>query len=147
MKEKITDTNSPYEYSIGEHNKMRTKIGFNSKENPKIAYMSVKAKLVPSKKKPTYTDDVANIRKQFTSLVKTSVWNDKYFSDKYILNLELGEKYINSYNTSFIRFDVYVRPKDIENKLERHEKEIKRLSNELNNGLGNILARNNFTLR
>lgn len=142
--EKEQVAHSPYEIQIDGICGLNTKIGFNSKILPQIAYISVKGKLKPNERKTVYTEDVSSIKKQFRSLVKKEVSENGYFTDKFIFNLEIGEKYINTYEKSFIRYDVYVKPKNPLKGILCHKKEVTELSERMNKGLLGIIKDNNF---
>lgn len=122
---------------------MKIKYGTLDRNNPEIVYIRTKARITPIVKKKEYNDGVTSVKETFEKLVKSVVRNNSYFEDKHICSIEISENGIAFGKKSHIKYDVYVKPKEIK-KLDEHETEIKSMVFIFNENLSNSLFANDI---
>lgn len=122
---------------------MKIKYGTLDRNNPEIVYIRTKARITPTVKKKEYNDGVASVKESFEKLVKSVVRNNGYFEDKHICSIEISENGIAFGKKSHVKYDVYVKPKEMK-KLDEHETEIKNIVFIFNENLSNSLFANDI---
>ena len=60
--------------------------------------------------KNTYENDIIDIKNKFTEYIDKRIKKSKYFDNNYIFNIDISSKSIKYGKTSFLRYDVYLKP-------------------------------------
>lgn len=133
-KRKAKEYKLPLDYT-----KIKSKYGTLDKNNPEVVYIRSRASITPSIKKKDFSDDVISLKKVFLNNVKTLITINNIFENKHLCNIEVSEKGLEYGKKSHIKFDVYLKPKEIKPIMEYYE-DIKELSTVFNENLMGILG-------
>lgn len=124
---------------------IKIKYGTLDKNNPEIIYIRSKARITPTIKKKDYNDSVSIIKKEFIKNVKTIVKSYSKFEGKHICSLEMSDNGIAFGKKSYIKYDVYVKPKEIK-KIDEYENDIKNMISDVDIMLNHLLEINDIGL-
>ena len=96
---------------LKKNNNFVTKYGTTCKSlKPSVLYLRTKTKITPIVDKNTYENDIIDIKNKFTEYVDKRIKKSKYFDNNYIFNIDISSKSIKYGKTSFLRYDVYLKP-------------------------------------
>lgn len=96
---------------LQKENNFITKYGTTCRSlKPSVLYLRTKTKITPIVDKNTYENDIIDIKNKFTEYVDKRIKKSKYFDDNYIFNIDISSKSIKYGKTSFLRYDVYLKP-------------------------------------
>jgi len=124
---------------------IRTKYGTLDKNNPNIIYIRSKAVITPITDKKDFSEEIIKIKKSFEKKVKETVRNSCSFEDKHICTIEMSENGISFGKKSHVKYDIYVKPKNIKN-LDDYSNDIQTLVYQFNQTLANLFTENNIKI-
>lgn len=110
-------------------------------ETPPVVYLRTKSKITPFEKKKEYNDDIARSKDEF------ALFAGKYLSEcesidcPFLFNIDISPKGVKYGKTSFLRYDVYLRPKE-RNTLKANQEKMEEISLTLDENLERILKNN-----
>lgn len=118
-----------------------TKYGSYSDENkPKVIYLRTKAKIEPLTEKMTFENDIDNIKKEFLIYINKEILKNKSLQDTYLSNIEISSKSVKFGKVSFLRYDLYLKPRVIRT-LEKNIKSFTKLSSKFDKKLIKLLKK------
>jgi hypothetical protein len=124
---------------------IRTKYGTLDKNNPNIIYIRSKAVITPITDKKDFSEEIIKIKRSFENKVKETVRNSYSFEDKHICTIEMSENGISFGKKSHVKYDIYVKPKEMKPLIEYHN-DMLRLSYLFNKELSQSLINNNIKI-
>jgi hypothetical protein len=96
---------------LDKQNNFVTKYGTTLNEKyPSVLFLRTKSKITPILKKKEYDAEINLVKDSFTTFVKDAILGCKSVEDTYIFNIDISSKGVKYGKTSFLRYDLYVRP-------------------------------------
>ena len=96
---------------LKKNNNFVTKYGTTCKSlKPSVLYLRTKTKITPIVDKNTYEDDIIDVKNKFTEYIDKRIKKSKHFDNNYIFNIDISSKSITYGKTSFLRYDIYLKP-------------------------------------
>lgn len=126
-------------------NIFKAKYGTFDKDNPKVLYLNVKAKVKPLDKKTNYANDIKKVKAKFGEYVEHYFKSTEVYSKNFIYSCDVSENNITFGKKSNLKYEVLVRPvtkKDFED----YSDDMKALSETLSSSLHEIMADNQFEI-
>lgn len=127
---------------LDKKNNFVTKYGSTLNEKyPSVLFLRTKSKITPIVKKKEYDVEINSVKENFTSVVRDIVLECKSVEDVYIFNLDISSKGVKYGKTSFLRYDLYVRPTK-RRTIEENKYRLQQLSTKLDKHLEKLLSNN-----
>lgn len=96
---------------LDKQNNFVTKYGTTLNEKyPSVLFLRTKSKITPILKKKEYDAEINLVKDSFTAFVKDAILGCRSVEDTYIFNIDISSKGVKYGKTSFLRYDLYVRP-------------------------------------
>lgn len=119
-----------------------TKYGSYLSENkPKVIYLRTKAKITPIIEKVSFEENINSIKEEFLKYIEKEVLKNKYLHNTYLSNIEISSKSVKYNKISFLRYDLYLKPK-IKNTLQQNQQFFTKLSLKFDKKLISLLKKN-----
>lgn len=112
----------------------------NEKE-PSVVYLRTKSKITPSVKKKEYNENILSAKNEFTSFAKNYLINCNDVENAFLFNIDMSPKGVKFGKKSFLRYDVYLRPK-VKSTLQENQGKMENISLTLDENLERILKNN-----
>lgn len=112
----------------------------NEKE-PSVIYLRTKSKITPSVKKKEYNENILMAKNEFTSFAKNYLLNCNDVENAFLFNIDMSPKGVKFGKKSFLRYDVYLRPK-VKSTLQENQNKMENISLTLDENLERILKNN-----
>lgn len=112
----------------------------NEKE-PSVIYLRTKSKITPSVKKKEYNENILRAKNEFTSFAKNYLLNCNDVENAFLFNIDMSPKGVKFGKKSFLRYDVYLRPK-VKSTLQENQGKMENISLTLDENLERILKNN-----
>lgn len=145
----MTDDNkrTTKEYKIidSQFPNVKIKYGTLDRNNPEIIYIRSKARVTPLIKQRDYYDSVTMVKNTFGNTVHNIIKNHTHFENRHICSIEMSENGISFGKKSYIKYDIYVKPKKVL-KLNEYELDINNMVHVFNTNLSNELIKNNIKI-
>lgn len=104
-----------------------TKYGSYTNElKPKVIYLRSKAKITPAINKQSFEESIDLIKSDFLEYVNERIIKSKYIDNSYLSNIDISSKSVKYGKVSFLRYDLYLKPK-VRNTLEKNQVIIEKL--------------------
>lgn len=130
------------EIILDKQNNFVTRYGsVKGEKAPSVIYLRTKSKLTPTIKKKEYNIEVDNIKENFTSFVNKCIINCNSIENTYLFNIDISSKGLKYGKTSFLRYDLYLRPSK-QKSLAQNQFRMQQLSTKLDKYLENLLNDN-----
>lgn len=127
---------------LDKQNNFVTKYGTTLNEKyPSVLFLRTKSKITPLSKKKEYDAEINSVKESFTTFVKDAVLGCKSVENTYIFNIDISSKGVKYGKTSFLRYDLYVRPTKRVT-IEEHKFGMQQLSKKLDKHLEQLLNNN-----
>lgn len=127
---------------LNKKNNFVTKYGSTlNDKNPSVLFLRTKSKITPTVNKKEYDCEINSVKEYFTSIVKDTVLSCKSIEDTYIFNIDISSKGVKYGKTSFLRYDLYVRPTK-RRTVEENKYRLQQLSTKLDKQLEKLLNNN-----
>lgn len=121
----------------------KSKYGTFDKDNPKVLYLNVKAKVKPLDKKNNYANDIKKVKIQFGEYIDNYFKNTETYSKNFIYSCDVSENNVSFGKKSNLKYEVLVRPVEKKN-FDDYSDDMKQLSETLSNKLHQIMETNQF---
>lgn len=120
---------------------LSAKYGTMDKNSPDVLYIRAKGRITPLLNKSDYSKDVTKLKNKFNTVVENNIekFKDYFDNEKYIYSIDISEKGISFKKGSYIKFDIYVKPKEKKDIIEYNDIISDFLIN-INNELKQILS-------
>ena len=129
---------------LDKQNKFITRYGRTLNEHfPSVIYLRTKSKITPTIQKKEYDYEINSVKDRFASFVKKTVLNCKSIENLFIFNIDISSKGVKYGKTSFLRYDLYVRPTK-QKTLDENQFRLQQLSLKLDRELEKLLNSNNI---
>lgn len=112
----------------------------NEKE-PSVIYLRTKSKITPSVKKKEYNENILRAKNEFASFAKNYILNCNDVENAFLFNIDMSPKGVKFGKKSFLRYDVYLRPK-VKSTLQENQGKMENISLTLDENLERILKNN-----
>lgn len=140
----MTKSRTAKQYFITTNSTIKSKYGTLNKNNPEILFIRSKGRIKSNEKKKKYDDDFVAIRNCFnTNVHKSMEKRNEVFSNKYIMDIYLTDKGLLLGKSTFIKYDIFIRPLVIK-PIEDYELTVIDIINEINDGLTLCLETHNM---
>lgn len=110
-------------------------------KEPSVVYLRTKSKITPSIKQKEYNENILKAKNEFTSFAKNYILNCNDVEDMFLFNIDMSPKGVKFGKKSFLRYDLYLRPKT-KLTLEDNKTKMERISFAMDNKLEKILKNN-----
>ena len=110
-------------------------------KEPSVIYLRTKSKITPSIKQKEYSENILKAKNEFTSFAKNYILNCNDVEDMFLFNIDMSPKGVKFGKKSFLRYDLYLRPKT-KLTLEDNKTKMERISLAMDNKLEKILKNN-----
>lgn len=131
----MTKTRTAKQYFISTNSTIKSKYGTLNKNKPEILFIRSKGRIKSNEKKKKYEEEFTAIRNCFNSAVQKSIAKRKsVFSDKYIVDIYLTDKGLLLGKSTFIKYDMFIKPLEIK-PIEEYEPIIINIIDEINDSL------------
>lgn len=131
------------EVDITTSNIFKTKYGTFDKDNPKVLYINVKAKVKPLNRKNNYASDIKKVKTQFGEYIENYFKETEIYSKNFIYSCDVSENNITFGKKSNLKYEVLVRPVEVK-LFDEYSNDMKELSNTISENLFNIMSNNQF---
>lgn len=93
---------------------LSAKYGTIDKNSPDVLYIRAKGRIMPTIKKNDYSKDIIDLKSSFSNIIKDNIFSFKkdINTEKYIYNVDISEKGISYKKGSYIKYDIFVKPKE-----------------------------------
>lgn len=105
---------------------------------PSVLYLRTKAKITPFIEKPTFENEIEKIKNEFLEYIDKNLKKSNQFDKNYILSVDISSKSVTYGKVSFLRYDIYLKPK-IRKTINDNEKLFLKYSTKLDNKLSKLL--------
>lgn len=130
------------EFKLNKGNCFVTRYGSTlEEEHPSVVYLRTKSKITPIEKKKEYNNEIENVKKDFEIYIKKCIFNCKSVENNFMYNLDITSNSIKFGKTSFLRYDVYVKPTK-KRTISQNKYRLQQLSKKIDNGLEKLLNSN-----
>ena len=130
------------EIKLNKQGNFITRYGTTLEEKePSVVYLRTKSKITPLIKQKEYNENILKAKNEFTSFVKNYIINCDDVENMFLFNIDMSPKGVKFGKKSFLRYDLYLRPKT---KLTLQDNKIKmeQISLAMDNKLEKILKNN-----
>lgn len=135
------------EIKLNKQGNFATRYGTTLNETePSVVYLRTKSKITPLVRQKEYNENILKSKKEFTSFTKDYILNCNDVDDVYLFNIDMSPKGVKFGKKSFLRYDIYLRPKT-KLTLQGNQKKMEHISLALDNGLENILRSNGIVCK
>ena len=110
-------------------------------EHPSVVYLRTKSKITPLIKQKEYNENILKAKNEFTSFAKNYILNCNDVEDMFLFNIDMSPKGIKFGKKSFLRYDLYLRPKT-KLTLQDNKAKMEQISLAMDNKLEKILKNN-----
>lgn len=110
-------------------------------KEPSVVYLRTKSKITPSIKQKEYNESILKAKNEFTSFAKNYILNCNDVEDMFLFNIDMSPKGVKFGKKSFLRYDLYLRPKT-KLTLEDNKTKMERISLAMDSKLEKILKNN-----
>lgn len=117
-----------------------------SERFPSVLFLRTKSKITPLSKKAEYNSEIKSIKENFKLFVNNTITNSNNVENDYIFNVDISSKGVNFGKTSFLRYDLYVRPSK-RRTVEENKNCLQQLSLKFDNELERLLNDNGITCK
>lgn len=120
---------------------LSAKYGTMDKNSPDVLYIRAKGRITPLLNKSDYSKDITKLKNKFNTVVENNIekFKDYFDNEKFIYSIDISEKGISFKKGSYIKFDIYVKPKEKKDIIEYNDI-ISDLLININNELKQILS-------
>lgn len=125
-------------------NNYQIRYGSLNKENTEVIYIRVKAKIHPLLKKNDYSEDISLLKKDFLKKIQDIVYSNSDIKRQYICHFDTNECGMTYNRNSFIKYDLYIKPKEAKHINEQKEI-VTNIIGTINNDLNILLSKYNIT--
>lgn len=129
---------SQKEVNITTSNIFKAKYGTFDKDNPKVLYLNVKAKVKPLHKKNNYSHDIKGVKRQFDECIENYFKTTENYSRNFIYSCDVSENNITFGKKSNLKYEVLVKPNTVK-EFDDYADDMKKLSNTLSESLFRIM--------
>lgn len=93
---------------------LSAKYGTIDKKSPDVLFIRAKGRIIPTVKKVDYSKDIVELKQNFNNIVKDKIMLHKndINCERYICNIDISEKGISYKKGSYIKYDIFVKPKN-----------------------------------
>lgn len=121
----------------------KSKYGTFDKDNPKVLYLNVKAKVKPLNKKNNYANDIKKVKIQFGEYIDGYFKTTETYSKNFIYSCDVSENNISFGKKSNLKYEILVRPVEVK-LFDEYSNDMKELSDAISEKLFNIMSNNQF---
>lgn len=124
-------------------NNYQIKYGSLNKETAEVIYIRVKSKIRPIEKKNSYNEDINLLKKDFIKKIHELIKSNNKIEKKYICHFETNEFGMSYNRNSFIKYELYIKPKEIKH-VNEYKNDIVDFINLINQELNLLLNKYNI---
>lgn len=119
---------------------LSAKYGTMDKNSPEVIYIRAKGRITPLIDKSDYSKDIISFKNNFDTIIDNNIrlFHDYFDIQKYIYNIDISQKGISFKKGSYIKFDIYVRPK-VKKPFADYNEEIAAFLKKINNDIKEAL--------
>lgn len=110
-------------------------------KEPSVIYLRTKSKITPLVRQKEYNENILKAKNEFTSFANNYLLNSDDVENAFIFNIDMSPKGVKFGKKSFLRYDVYLRPK-VKNTLQANQGKMEHISLTLDENLERILKNN-----
>lgn len=135
------------EIFLNKGNKFSTRYGSTLEEKyPTVIYLRTKSKITPIVKQKEYNLNVNKVKKSFTIFVDSFIKECDEVNKDYLFNIDISSKGVRYGKTSFLRYDLYLKP-TIKTSLTESINKFQTISLKLDNKLESLLNANGINCK
>lgn len=112
---------------------------------PKVILIRCKGRMKPIIKKTTYEEEINELKNDINGIITSKVRGSKSFMNECLANTEISSRSIKFGKYSFVKYDVYVKPCEL-NTISSYKTNVSKLTNDINLSISERIE-GNFKLK